>query len=120
MQSADEIGNHAFPLLALMVVGVVFEDMTPLAKNLAILLVEGISALLKRRLVVNFKASGFLATLAAPPSGIEKATAKAHHFIAGYSRMILAHYFGGATGRGGGRSCCRGALSNPSFSCLMP
>ena len=66
MQSADEIGNHAFPLLALMVVGVVFEDMTPLAKNLAILLVEGISALLKRRLVVNFKASGFLATLAAP------------------------------------------------------
>ena len=69
--------------------------------------------------MMAFEASGAMATNTTPPVALENAKAKALPFLSVEACMKPAH-FGSDTGCGGGRSLLTGALSNPSFSCLMP
>ena len=66
-------------------------DMAIPAKALAVLRGVGVAAIAQRFLVVNLKASGFLASLAAPPSGVKEAAAKAYPFLSIEACMKSAH-----------------------------
>ena len=67
-------------------------DMAIPAKGLAVSRVVRSAAIFKGRLVVNLKAAGFLASLTAPPSGVQKAAAKAHPPLSVEACMKPTHF----------------------------